>query len=73
MTEFFGWVVAIGFVVLFLFAADQYLLVKDIERDFKEYLKGVTEARDASEPPFRIHFNASVFALKHILGKYFKL
>ena len=69
----FGWIIAIAFVILFLFAFDRYLLVKEIETDLREYLKGVQEAIDAVEPPLKVHFSAQVFALKHLIGKYFKL
>lgn len=69
----FGWIIAIAFVILVLFAFDRYLLVKEIETDLKEYLGDVQVARDAADPSIRVHFSAQVFALKHLIRKHFKL
>jgi hypothetical protein len=71
--EILGWIVVIVFVLLAIFAADRYLWVKEIEKDLKEYLGDVQVARDSSEPPFSVHFEAQVLALKHLIRKHFVL
>ena len=71
--EILGWIVVIVFVLLAIFAADRYLWVKEIEKDLKEYLGDVLVARDVSEPPFRVHFDAQVSSLKLLIKKHFTL
>ena len=71
--EILGWIVVVVFVLLVMFAADRYFWVKELEKDLKEYLGDVQVARDSSEPPFRVHFEAQVLALKHLIRKHFVL
>ena len=71
--EILGWIVVIVFVLLAIFAADRYLLTKEVERDLKEYLGDVQVAASIAEPPYKVHFEAQVLALKHLIRKHFVL
>jgi hypothetical protein len=67
------WCVVALFIILAYIAIDRHFWVKDIEKDLKLYLGDVVDARDCSEPPFRVHFDAQVFALKSLIRKHFEL
>lgn len=60
-------------VILIIWGADRHLWVKEIEKDLKNYLGDVEVAREVSEPPVRVHFNAQVFAIKTLIRKHFEL
>jgi hypothetical protein len=56
-----------------IWGADRALILKQVEIDLKEYLGDVLVARDASDCPQRVHFDAQVFALKTLIRKHFTL
>ena len=71
--EIIIWCVVALFIILAYVAIDRHFWVKEIEKDLLMYLGDVEVARDASEPPFRVHFNAQVFAIKSLIRKHFEL
>ena len=60
------------FLGLAVFAVDRHLILKQVETDLKDYLGDVLVARDSTEPPLRVHFEAQVVAIKTLIRKHFK-
>lgn len=54
-----------------IWGLDRHLCLKELHIDLSEYLHQVMEARDKSESPIRVHFDAQVFALKTLIKKHF--
>ena len=61
------------FIALALWGADCYLCLKEVERDLKEYLGDLLVAHDACHYPMRVHYAATISAVKSIIRKNFKL
>ena len=59
-------------VVLLIWGADRHLCLKDVEKDLKLLLGDFLVARDCSEGHVKVHYQATVSALKSLIRNHFK-
>ena len=59
-------------LALVIFAADRHLCLKDVEKDLKLMLGDFLVARDCSEGRIKVHYQATVSAVKQLIRTHFK-
>jgi hypothetical protein len=66
------WILFIAFLVVAVFGIDRHLCLKDVEKDLKLYLNDLSVARDLAEGSVKVHYQATVSAVKTLIRIHFE-
>ena len=67
-----AFITTVVIVALVIFAADRHLCLKDVEKDLKLMLGDFMIARDLSSDQTKVHYQATVSAVKSLVRRHFK-